>query len=149
MWPNREARHSTTSTAKLYHHFPFAFKAITEVYLYPLHAQYLVMYRTEFNTKISGTSFRKSTIAFCSVHTALRKEKSHYKILGIVVFWVTTLCNPTLACQRFERNSCLHLQGPLLPCTMGQRVPPKPYYMVSINHNLNKLRYRNPLVLCN
>jgi len=54
----------------------FAFKAITELYLYPLHAQYyLVMYCTKCNTKISGTSLRKSTITFCSVHTALRQEK--------------------------------------------------------------------------
>jgi hypothetical protein len=69
---------------------PFAFKAITKLYLYPFNARYyLVMYRTKCNTKISGNSFRKSTVTFCSVYTALRQEKSHYKILGTVVFWVT------------------------------------------------------------
>jgi len=62
----------------------FAFKAITELYLYPLHAQYyLVMCLTKCNTKISGNSLRKNTITFCSVHTALRHGKAITKYLGL------------------------------------------------------------------
>jgi hypothetical protein len=86
----------------------FAFKAITELYLYPLHAQYyLVMYCTKCNTKNLWNQFQKKQyyILFGTHCPATRKKP--YKILGTVVFWVTTLCNPTLACQRFERISSI------------------------------------------
>jgi len=63
----------------------FAFKAITELYLYPLHAQYyLVMYCTICNTKNLWNQFQKKALLHSVQYTLpCDKKKAITKYLGL------------------------------------------------------------------
>jgi hypothetical protein len=143
MWPNREAHHSTTSTARLYHHFPF-----------------LPSRRSQ---NVTCTLYTHGIIWWCTVQRVIQKSLqtvSENALLHSVRY--TLPCDKKRTITKYLElwySGLQHCVIRHLLASVSKELPASifkvHYYPAQWgsrflrNHNLNKRRYRNPVVLYN